>query len=33
VAGARRVSEGQHVLHDAAAQAFVAARSATIAPD
>lgn len=33
VAGARRVSGGRHVLHDAAAQAFVAARSATIAPD
>ncbi len=33
VAGACRVSGGQHALHDAAAQAFVAARSATIAPD
>ena len=33
VAGVRRVAGGQHVLHDAAAQAFVAARSATIAPD
>ena len=33
VAGVRRVASGRHALHDAAAQAFVAARSATIAPD
>ena len=33
VAGVRRVSGGRHVLHESAARAFVAARSATIAPD
>ncbi len=33
VAGVRRVSGGLHGLHQSAAQAFVAARSATIAPD
>ena len=33
VAGVQRVASGRHTLHDAAAQAFVAARSATIAPD
>jgi formimidoylglutamate deiminase len=33
VAGVQRVASGRHSLHDAAAQAFVAARSATIAPD
>ncbi len=33
VAGVCRVSDGRHVLHEAAAQAFVAARSATIARD
>jgi formimidoylglutamate deiminase len=33
VAGVRRVTEGRHVLHESAARAFVAARSATIAPD
>ncbi|MBX9831683.1 MAG: formimidoylglutamate deiminase [Burkholderiaceae bacterium] len=33
VAGVRRVSGGRHALHESAAQAFVAARSATIAPD
>lgn len=33
VAGQRRIAGGQHALHDAAAHAFVAARSATIAPD
>lgn len=33
VAGVCRVSKGRHVLHEAAARAFVAARSATIAPD
>ncbi|MFY3386188.1 formimidoylglutamate deiminase [Paracidovorax sp. MALMAid1276] len=31
VAGAQRVAQGRHVLHDSAAQAFVAARSMTIA--
>lgn len=33
VAGQRRIASGRHTLHDAAAHAFVAARSATIAPD
>ena len=33
VAGVQRVAQGRHALHDAAAQAFVAARSATIATD
>jgi formimidoylglutamate deiminase len=33
VAGVQRVAQGRHGLHDAAAQAFVAARSATIARD
>ena len=33
VAGVRRVAHGRHALHGAAAQAFVAARSATIASD
>ncbi|KRD25346.1 N-formimino-L-glutamate deiminase [Acidovorax sp. Root267] len=33
VAGVRRVSDGQHTLHESAANAFVAARTATIAPD
>ncbi|WP_298212271.1 formimidoylglutamate deiminase [Acidovorax sp.] len=33
VAGVQRVALGRHALHDTAAQAFVAARSATIAPD
>ena len=33
VAGVRKVSNGRHVLHEPAAQAFVAARSATIAFD
>ncbi|WP_026434851.1 formimidoylglutamate deiminase [Acidovorax sp. JHL-9] len=33
VAGVCRVSQGRHALHETAAQAFVAARSATIAPD
>ena len=33
VAGQQRIAGGWHTLHDAAAQAFVAARSATIAPD
>lgn len=33
VAGICQVARGRHHLHDAAAQAFVAARSATIAPD
>ena len=32
VAGVQRVVQGRHALHEAAAQAFVAARSATIAP-
>ena len=31
VAGVLRVAQGRHALHDAAAQAFVAARSTTIA--
>ncbi|WP_342720467.1 formimidoylglutamate deiminase [Acidovorax sp. FHTAMBA] len=33
VAGQRRITGGRHTLHDAAAHAFVAARSATIASD
>ncbi|KZT16206.1 formimidoylglutamate deiminase [Acidovorax sp. GW101-3H11] len=33
VAGVLRVAQGRHALHDAAAQAFVAARSTTIAAD
>ena len=33
VAGQQRITGGRHTLHDAAAHAFVAARSATIAPD
>ena len=33
VGGERRVHQGRHALHACAAQAFVAARSATIAPD
>ena len=33
VAGQQRIAGGRHTLHDAAAHAFVAARSATIAPD
>ena len=33
VAGVRRVAQGRHALHGAAAQAFVTARSATIASD
>jgi len=33
VAGQRRTTGGRHTLHDAAAQAFVSARSATIASD
>lgn len=33
VAGEQLIADGRHALHTAAAQAFVAARSATIAPD
>ncbi|WP_440112725.1 formimidoylglutamate deiminase [Acidovorax sp. BL-A-41-H1] len=33
VGGIRRVAQGRHVLHDGAANAFVAARAATIAED
>ncbi|KQO23239.1 formimidoylglutamate deiminase [Acidovorax sp. Leaf78] len=33
VAGVQRVAQGRHALHEAAAHAFVAARSATIATD
>ena len=33
VGGVQRVAQGRHALHEPAARAFVAARSATIAPD
>ena len=33
VAGVQRVAQGRHAMHEAAAQDFVGARSATIAPD